>query len=56
MERKVIHIKWEGPYPLDDVINKMTDYEDDCGLYQIYGKGYAPEKKKPTLPDKVPEL
>lgn len=39
-----------------NVYRAFSECARRCGLYQIYGKGYAPEKKKPTLPDKVPEL
>jgi len=38
-----IEIEWEGPFKVEEVINKMTDegespeYGNDYGLYQIYG-------------------
>jgi hypothetical protein len=36
MEPEVINIVWEGPLTLDEVIALKTNYNEDCGLYQLY--------------------
>ena len=34
---RTVRIEWEGPVSLDAVKN-LDDEDDDCGLYQIYGR------------------
>jgi hypothetical protein len=35
IESKFVHIKWTGPFKLDEV--KEMNRKDDSGVYQIYG-------------------
>lgn len=35
-EQYIIHLDWDGPYKLNE-LSKVTDYETDFGIYQIYG-------------------
>ena len=32
-----VRIEWEGPLSLDEV-KELADGDEDCGLYQIYGR------------------
>ena len=34
---RTVRVKWKGPLSLDDV-KELDDEDDDCGLYQIYGR------------------
>ena len=33
---RCIRIEWLGPYSIND-LKKLTNDEEDCGLYQVYG-------------------
>lgn len=37
MPPEIIQVEWLGPYTLDQVRSQFVDYDNDCGLYQIYG-------------------
>ena len=34
---RTVRVKWEGPLSID-AVKALDDEEDDCGLYQIYGR------------------
>ncbi len=34
---RTVRVEWEGPLSLDEV-KALDDDDDDCGLYQIYGR------------------
>ena len=34
---RTVRVKWEGPLSLD-VVKELDDEDEDCGLYQIYGR------------------
>ena len=34
---RTVRVKWEGPLSLDEV-KDLDDEDEDCGLYQIYGR------------------
>jgi len=34
---RTVRVKWEGPLSLDEV-KELADEDEDCGLYQIYGR------------------
>ena len=34
---RTVRVKWEGPLSLDGV-KELDDEDEDCGLYQIYGR------------------
>ena len=34
---RTVRVQWEGPLSLDEV-KELDDEDEDCGLYQIYGR------------------
>ena len=32
-----VRVEWEGPFSIDQVL-ELDDEDEDCGLYQIYGR------------------
>ena len=36
MSTKIIHVQWDGPFTLSNVV-KLSDKRTDYGIYQIYG-------------------
>ena len=34
---RTVRVEWEGPLSLDEV-KELDDEDEDCGLYQIYGR------------------
>lgn len=34
---RTVRVEWEGPISLDEV-KELDDKDEDCGLYQIYGR------------------
>ncbi len=34
---RTVRVEWEGPLSLD-AVKGLEDEDDDCGLYQIYGR------------------
>ena len=34
---RTVRVEWEGPLSLDQV-KELDDKDEDCGLYQIYGR------------------
>jgi predicted MPP superfamily phosphohydrolase len=36
-EFKILKIYWQGPYSIDECVQKFSDYKTDYGIYQIYG-------------------
>ena len=37
MEFKILKIYWQGPYTIEECIEKFNDHQTDYGIYQIYG-------------------
>ena len=37
MEFKILKIYWQGPYTLEECVQRFSDYKTDYGIYQIYG-------------------
>ena len=37
VDMRTVRVKWEGPLSLDEV-KELDDDDEDCGLYQIYGR------------------
>ena len=35
MPERLVHIHWQGPFSLES-ISSLSNWPDDCGLYQIY--------------------